>query len=161
MPRILKADLLCQVDVLAEELEKLRGEHAALRRECGRSRSPRRITESASTSRAAWDLVCRTERDEVVHEQRETIIRLRKEIESLTRGEGLVRPILVARWESSGALDNTVMTLLNQHDTTTVSTYIKRLGHLNQHISDMLHWGASTWDRHHVHSSFAGTRAQP
>ena len=166
MPRILKADLRCQVDVLTEKLEEVRGEYAALRRECGRSRSPRRITESAATSRRAWDLVCRAERDEVVHEQRETIARQKKEIESLKRGEGQMWPILLARWESRGTTmsDGTNMgDFIRERIAgkgTTVINFVDRVERIISQMSDIAAWGTSMYDGDTSGVAFAAARVR-
>ena len=160
MPRVLKADLIRNVDRLEGELEKLRGEHAKLRRECGRSRSPRRITESAATSRRVLDMVCRFERDEVVHEQRRTIARQQVHIEALTRGEGQMWPILMARWESRGvAMDSFIRERIAGKGMT-VTNYLDRLERLNTHMSDILSWGTSMYDSETSGAAFAAARAR-
>ena len=159
MPRILKADLLCQVDVLTEKLEEVRGEYAALRRECGRSRSPRRIAESAATTRRALDALCRYERDAVVDEQRETIARQKKEIESLKRGEGQMWPILLARWDALGMTNEFIRERITGKGTS-VANYLARLVRLNQQHSDLLSWGTSSYDSDTSGAAFAAARSQ-
>ena len=160
MPRILKADLLCQVDVLTEKLKEVRGEYAALRRECGRSRSPRRIAESAATTRRALDLVCLSERDEVVHEQRRTIARQQVHIEALTRGGGQMWPIVLARWEARGVSMDSFTRERIVGKGTTVANYIDRLERVNTHTTDLLFWGTSMYDSDTSGVAFAAARAQ-
>ena len=167
MPRILKADLFrlyeSQTDlnkvVLAENL-RLRAELVKVRKERERSRSPRRPTMSEADKHSVWKLVCHTDRDAVILEQRATNARLHTEIASLKRGEGLMGPILMAKWEALGVMNDGVKEQIARWGTMTVINYMKRLDHLNSHITDVLRWGGCIWDRYTEHSSFAGARVR-
>ena len=180
MPRILKADLVRLYMSQSESNEVLLAENARLRarltkawkerdelekvrKERDRSRSPRRNTEaSAATTRLALDAMCRHERDEVVHEQRETIAQLHREIESLKNGAGSVGPLLLAVWESDGTIaSDFVREKFSDSAVPSVLTYLGRIAHLNYHMNSLVVWGTSHLDRFHPNRAFASARAQP
>ena len=88
MPRILKADLLAENERLRQKLAQYES----------RSRSPKRPLPSAASSLQALNLVCKFERDPVIQEQKETIARQQKEIESLRGGSGPIGQVTLALW---------------------------------------------------------------
>ena len=177
MPRILKVDLVRLNESLSAELDMVLAENVRLRvsltkmwnerdeletvhKERDRSRSPRRNTEaSAATTRLALDAMCRHERDEVVHEQRETIARLQAHIAALTLGEGLMWPILVARWDALGLTTDFIRERITSKGTT-VANFVGRLVRLNAQQSDLLNWGTSSYDSDTSGVAFQAARSQ-
>ena len=179
MPRILKADLVRLYTSQSESNEVLLAENARLRarltkawkerdelekvrKERDRSRSPRRNTEaSAATTRLALDAMCRHERDEVVHEQRETIARLHTEVEALKNGAGSVGPLLLAVWETDGMpASDFVRGKFSDSALPSVLTYLRRISHSILHVNQMTVWGTSVYDRDHPHVAFADARTR-
>ena len=68
----------------------------------------------------ALDIVCKRDRDPVIEEQRATIAKQAQEIERLKRGEGLVKPVIIAAFNFSE--NNT-----SCNATETIQAYVKRL----------------------------------
>ena len=166
MPRILKADLVAENERLRAELAKYQSEGQAdlcaenerLHKELSkyqlagsrvRSRSPRRPSESAATTRRALELVCHLERDEVIQEQREIIARQQQDIQSLMDGEGPVGSVLLAIFKKNYPTCVSEYRIQKLSEATTpVRDVIHRLERLASHTSDLLNWGESHWDRY-------------
>ena len=68
----------------------------------------------------ALDIVCKRDRDPVIEEQRKTIAKQAQEIEGLKRGEGLVRPVLLAAFNFP---ENSASCIATE----TTQAYVKRL----------------------------------
>ena len=68
----------------------------------------------------ALDIVCKRDRDGVIDEQRATIAKQAHEVERLKRGEGLVKPVLIAAFNFAE-----INTSCNA--TETMQAYVKRL----------------------------------
>ena len=82
---------------------------------------------SARTLRAL-DIVCKRDRDPVIDEQRAIIAKQAQEIERLKRGEGLVKPVLLAAFNFPDG-DTSC------HRTETMQAYVKRLWSENNDFS--------------------------
>ena len=140
MPRVTKAMLTLEKEQLEYEITLLEREKGELQAELDsrreRSRSRRRKVEfkvepiSARTM-MALDIVCKRDRDGVIDEQRATIAKQAQEIERLKRGEGLIKPVLVAAFNF--AENNT-----SCNTTETMQASVKRL---LERIT-ISHWGS-------------------
>ena len=136
MPRVTVAMLKLDNEQMEHEITLLQQENDVLKTELDsrreRSRSRRRKVEfkvepiSARTM-MALDIVCKRDRDHVIDKQRATIAKQAQEIERLKRGEGLVKPVLIAAFNFH---DNT-----SCNTTETMQAYVKRLWHENNNIS--------------------------
>ena len=143
MPRITVKGLTAEKKVLEEEISVLLQKndelHAELESRRDRSRSRRRKAEfkvepiSARTMRAL-DIVCKRDRDPVIDEQRQTIARQAQEIEGLKRGEGLVRPVLLAAFNFAESSASFIAT-------ETMQAYVKRLWSENNNFSQSILFG--------------------
>ena len=107
---------------LREETRELKADLHS--REC-RSRSRRRkaafkVEPVSARTMMALDIVCKRDRDNVVDEQKKTIVKQAREIERLKRGEGLVKPVLTAAFNFQE--DNT-----SCNATQTVQAYVKQI----------------------------------
>ena len=148
MPRITVKGLTAEKKVLEEEIAVLLQKNDELQVELesrrDRSRSRHRKAEfkvepiSARTMRAL-DIVCKRDRDPVVEEQRKTIAKQAQEIEGLKRGEGLVRPVLLAAFNFAESSASYIAT-------ETMQAYVKRL------------WSETTIFRNRSCSASATTR---
>ena len=137
MPRITVKGLTIEKELLEHEITLLQEKNDELQADLDsrrdRSRSRRRKVEfkvepiSARTM-MALDIVCKRDRDSVIDEQRATIAKQAQEIERLKRGEGLVKPVLVAAFNF--AENNT-----SCNTTETMQTYVKRLWSENNNFS--------------------------
>ena len=76
----------------------------------------------------ALDIVCKRDRDHVIDEQKATIVRQAQEIERLKRGEGLVKPVLMAAFDFA---ENTT----SCNTTETMQAYVKRVWRENNDFS--------------------------
>ena len=122
----------------------LEKENKALKAERGqgdRSRSPRRDAVSAATTHRVMRLVQHFERDAVVDEQRETIAKQQREIESLRRGDGPIGEVLLHNWSQTPGVvsDYTVNVLKAQ--TTPVNTTLASLRQLSSAMDGICWWG--------------------
>ena len=107
---------------LREETRELKADLHS--REC-RSRSRRRkaafkVEPISTRTMMALDIVCKRDRDHIIDEQRATIAKQAQEIERLKRGEGLVKPVLIAAFNFQE--DNR-----SCNATETIQAYVKRL----------------------------------
>ena len=137
MPRVTVAMLKLENEQLEYEIALLERERDVLKTEVqerrDRSRSRHRKVDfkvepiSARTT-MALDIVCKRDRDSVIDEQRATIAKQAQEIERLKRGEGLVKPVLVAAFNF--AENNT-----SCNTTETMQAYVKRLFRENNDFS--------------------------
>ena len=128
MPRITVKGLTIEKEMLEQTISLLRSGKRELQAELDsrrdRSRSRRRKVEfkvepiSARTM-MALDIVCKRDRDHVIAEQKATIAKQAQEIERLKRGEGLVKPVLVAVFNFS---ENN-----SCNATETMQAYVKRV----------------------------------
>ena len=129
MPRITVKGLTIEKKLLERDITLLLQKNDELQAELesrrDRSRSRRRKVEfkvepiSARTM-MALDIVCKRDRDPVVEEQRKIIAKQAQEIERLKRGEGLVKPVLIAAFNFP---DNNT----SCNTTETMQAYVKRL----------------------------------
>ena len=136
MPRVTVAMLKLDNEQMEHEITLLQQKNDELQVDLDsrrdRSRSRRRKVEfkvepiSARTM-MALDIVCKRDRDHVVDEQKKIIANQAQEIERLKRGEGLVKPVLMAAFNFS---ENT-----SCNKTETMQAYVKRLWHENNEIS--------------------------
>ena len=129
---------------LKEDNASLKEENMGLKAERGqraRSRSPRRDAMSAAATHRVLKMAQHFERDAVVDEQRETIARQQREIESLRRGDGPIGEVLLHNWgQTPGAMsDYTVNMLMAQ--TTPVNTTLDALRRTTSAAYDMCLWG--------------------
>ena len=137
MPRVTVAMLKLDNEQMEYEITLLQQKNDELQAEVqsrrDRSRSRRRKVEfkvepiSARTM-MALDIVCKRDRDHVIDEQRATIAKQAQEIERLKRGEGLVKPVLMAAFNFP---DNNT----SCNTTETMQAYVKRIWHENNNIS--------------------------
>ena len=143
MPRITVKGLTAEKKVLEQEITVLLQKNDELQAELesrrDRSRSRRRKAEfkvepiSARTVRAL-DIVCKRDRDPVIEEQRKTIAKQAQEIEGLKRGEGLVRPVLLAAFNFAESSASYIAT-------ETMQAYVKRLWSENNNFSQSILFG--------------------
>ena len=158
MPRITKAELQHNVESLMSDLSMeqasskswmarvvlLEKENKALKAERGqgaRSRSPRRDAMSAATTHRVLNLVQHFERDAVIDEQRETIAKQQREIESLRRGDGPIGEVLLHNWlNSPGGTSDHAMSVLKAQ-TTPVNTTLASLRRLASAMDGICWWG--------------------
>ena len=126
-----------RVAVRDREIKALKAE----RGQSPRSRSPRRDAMSAAATHRVLNLVQRFERDHVIDEQRETIAKQQREIESLRRGDGPIGEVLLHNWgQTPGAMsDYTVNMLMAQK--APVSTTLDALRRTTSAAYDMCLWG--------------------
>ena len=115
---------------LREETRELKADLHS--REC-RSRSRRRkaafkVEPISTRTMMALDIVCKRDRDHIIDEQRATIAKQAQEIERLKRGEGLVKPVLLAAFNFPDG-DTSC------HRTETMQAYVKRLWSENNDFS--------------------------
>ena len=115
---------------LREETRELKADLHS--REC-RSRSRRRkaafkVEPISTRTMMALDIVCKRDRDHIIDEQRATIAKQAQEIERLKRGEGLVKPVLMAAFNFPDG-DTSC------HRTETMQAYVKRLWSENNDFS--------------------------
>ena len=137
MPRITVKGLTIEKEMLEHEITLLQQKNDELQADLDsrrdRSRSRRRKVEfkvepiSARTM-MALDIVCKRDRDPVIDEQRATIAKQAQEIERLKRGEGLVKPVLIAAFNFP---DNNT----SCNTTETMQAYVKRLFRENNDFS--------------------------
>ena len=137
MPRVTVKGLKIENEQMEHEITLLQEKNDELQAELDsrrdRSRSRRRKVEfkvepvSARTM-MALDIVCKRDRDHVIAEQKATIAKQAQEIECLKRGEGLVKPVLMAAFNFP---DNNT----SCNTTETMQAYVKRLWHENNDIS--------------------------
>ena len=155
MPRVTKAQLERELKEAREEIEQLK---RRISRGHDRSRSPRR---PASSSQAQMNLTCKAldqvslwQRDTVLKEQREEIIRLREEvavneevIDSLRRGEGPVALVLQSLWDSKnlfrGEEDRRrFMNGIFSHQRKSVRDFIDSIFWVLHDVGEFVHWGS-------------------
>ena len=132
------------LDKMHARVEVLEKENEALKAECGhraRSRSPRRDAMSAATTHRVLNLVRHFERDAVIDEQRESIAKQQREIESLRRGDGPIGEVLLHNWSQTPGVvsDYTVNVLKAQ--TTPVNTTLASLRRLSSAMDGICWWG--------------------
>ena len=162
MPRVTKAQLEEANAGLQRELKEAREEIEQLKRRISRghdrSRSPRR---PASSSQAQMNLTCKAldqvslwQRDSVLKEQREEIIRLREEVAvneevigSLRRGEGPVALVLQSIWESKNLLrgqeeHQRFMSGIFSYQTKSVREFLDAIYWVVHDLGEFVHWGS-------------------
>jgi hypothetical protein len=136
MPRITVKGLTIENDMLERSNSLLREGNRELQAELNsrkdRSRSRRRkaafkVEPVSARTMMALDIVCKRNRDHVIDEQKATIAKQAQEIERLKRGEGLVKPVLIAAFNFS---ENT-----SCNTTETMQAYVKRLWSENNNSS--------------------------
>ena len=146
MPRVTVKGLTSANELLEHEITLLKQENGVLKTEVqehrDRSRSRRRkvdfkVEPISSRTRMALDLVCKRDRDHVIDEQRATIAKQAKEIESLKRGEGLIKPVLCAAFDADGIHD--FNTIIKQSQT--VREHLKYLFSQHDSLSSALLFG--------------------
>ena len=129
MPRITVKGLTIEKEMLEQTISLLREGKRELQAELNsrkdRSRSRHRkvafkVEPISARTMLALDIVCKRDRDNVVDEQKKTIVKQAQEIERLKRGEGLVKPVLIAAFNFSE--NNT-----SCNATETIQAYVKRL----------------------------------
>jgi len=129
MPRITVKGLTIENETLYQSNLLLREGNRELQAELDsrkdRSRSRRRkaafkVEPVSARTMMALDIVCKRDRDHVIDEQKATIAKQAQEIEHLKRGEGLVKPVLIAAFKFSE--NNT-----SCNTTETMQAYVKRL----------------------------------
>ena len=143
MPRVTVKGLAAENKLLRNEIIELEVE-LHTRRERSRSRHRKvdfKVEPISARTMLALDIVCKHDRDHVVDEQKKTITkqaqdieRWKQDIERLKRGEGLVKPALMAAFDFPGndASCNT---------TETMQEYVKRLWGESNNISTGILFG--------------------
>ena len=125
----------------------LEKENKALKAERGqgdRSRSPRRDAVSAAATHRVMRLVQHFERDAVVDEQRETIAKQQREIESLRRGDGPIGEVLLHIWnQRPGVMSDYTVSVLNAQ-TRPVNETLESLRRLASAMETMSLFGGLT-----------------
>ena len=148
MVRTTKADLVASNAELQEEVAKLKAENARLQEEKprARSRSPRRVVGSAANMHRALNLVLPFERDQVIQEQKETIVRQQKEIQALREGKGPIGQVLMAiRDEDYPTLAKSEFIIEKlTNETTPVCQIIRKLERLSAMSNDLVRWGSTS-----------------
>ena len=143
MPRITVEGLTGENALLKETLAEVVKENNELQadlhsREC-RSRSRRRkaafkVEPISTRTMMALDIVCKRDRDHIIDEQKATIARQAQEIERLKRGEGLVRPVILAAFNFAESSASYIAT-------ETMQAYVKRLWSENNNFSQSILFG--------------------
>ena len=137
MPRVTIKGLTTEKEMLEQTVSLLQHGKRELqveldsRRDRSRSRHRKvdfKVEPISARTMMALDIVCKRDRDHVIDEQRATIAKQAQEIERLKRGEGLVKPVLMAAFNFP---DNNT----SCNKTETMQAYVKRLWHENNEIS--------------------------
>lgn len=140
MSRRLKADILAENKQLRMRLAELETPRA-------RSRSPRREAETVATTYRALDQVCKFERDDVVQELKETIVKQQMEIQNLKEGQGQIGELLLSikRKENPAFVDNFVIEHTGK-STMSVAEWVSKMDKLVSATRDMVFWGRCNYN---------------
>ena len=123
---------------LKKEIKELKG-----KRQRDRSRSP--VT--AAATHQVLNLLCKMDRDPVIQEQRETIVRQQKEIQALRQGEGPIGEVLLAiKQKHSPHLMNDFYLRNLKNVKTPVSQVIQKIERLADAMTGVTNWGFSFWE---------------
>ena len=142
MPRILKKDLLAENERLRQKLARY---------ESCRSSAAKKPLPSAASTLQALNLVCKMERDPVIQEQRETIARQQKEIESLRGGSGPIGDVTLAYWrrEQPQLVDEAMVARCKSHSTPVIDV----LNNIRKHsdtVSEYCLFGKPSYPRNYT-----------
>ena len=98
---------------------------------------------SAAATHRVLNLVQHFERDAVIDEQRETIAKQQREIESLRRGDGPIGEVLLFNWITRGdaGVDDLLATRTLMAQTTPVNTMLEALRRTTSAAYNMCLWG--------------------
>ena len=146
MPRITKATLEAENAQLRKEVTDLSARLKEAREgPRARSRSPRRDDER---TRMALRVVANCERDQVVHEQCETIARQQQVIQDLREGKGPIGEVLLAtrRRKYPTLVDDFTIRHLGGAKMP-VCDFIEKVKNLTSDATDTLSWGRSMQER--------------
>ena len=135
MPRVTVKGLTAENKLLRNEIIELEVE-LHTRRERSRSRHRKvdfKVEPISARTMLALDIVCKHDRDHVVDEQKKIIAKQAQEIVRLKRGDGLVKPVLIAAFNFPDTA--------TCNATETMQEYVKRLWGESNNISTGILFG--------------------